>query len=237
MTCPRRRALLTALALPAGCGIAPLRPLPTTALPAAGAAAVSLRAPAVGQAWTYTQFDFFNSRLVDVVEETVVSVVPTVRIRRQARSGAGLADEEHAAWGQLLRESVWDYPMTFESPLPLWPATPAPGASASARTHYRIDGGSIRFWIDVSSAAHGWERVSVEAGTFDTLRVERLLRLEHQDVLRTSTLRRDTLWLSAEVGRAVARETSGRYFVRGEGRFLPSASLEDHFRWQLTAWR
>jgi hypothetical protein len=43
--------------------------------------------------------------------------------------------------------------------------------------------------------------------------------------------------LSAEVGRAVARETSGRYFVRGEGRFLPSASLEDHTRWQLTAWR
>jgi hypothetical protein len=233
----RRRALLTALALPAGCAIAPLRPLPTTALPDAGGVAVSLRTPAVGQSWTYARFDFFNSRQLDVIDETVVSVVPTVRVRRQARSGAGLADEEHAAWGQLLRESVWDYPMTFESPLPLWPAALSAGASTSARTHYRIDGGSIRFWIDVSSAVHGRERVSVEAGTFDTVRVERLLRLEHQDVMRTSTLRRDTLWLSAEVGRAVARETSGRYFVRGEGRFLPSASLEDHTRWQLTAWR
>ena len=237
MTGQRRRVLLAALALPAGCTITPLPPLPTAALPAGGDTPVVLRSPAVGQRWTYRQLDFFNSRLVDVVEETVVAVTPTVRIRREARSGAGLADEEHAPWGQVLREAVWDYPMTFESPLPLWPATLAPGVIASARSRYRVDDGSIRFWIEVSSAVHGWERVGVEAGTFDTLRVERQLRLEHQDVLRTSTLRRDTLWLSAEVGRAVARETSGRYFVRGESRFLPSASREDHFRWQLTAWR
>ena len=52
--------------------------------------------------------------------------------------------------------------MTFESPLPLWPPALAPGASASARSRYRIDGGSIRFWIEVTSAVHGWERVSVE---------------------------------------------------------------------------
>lgn len=237
MTLQRRSALLAALALPAGCTVQPLAPLPSTAVPAP-AAPGSLRAPLAGQRWTYRKLNFFNSSVLEVVQETVAAVAPTIDVHRQTDSGVALADEKHAAWGQLLRDPAWDYPMTFEAPVPLWPAPLGVGTRASSQTRYRMDGGSVRYWIQVSTVAHGWERLTVSAGTFDTLRVERLIRLDHQDHTRSGTVRRDTMWLSLEVGRWVARETSGRYYVPGDFNrlWLQTSSLEDHFRWELTAW-
>ena len=236
MTLNRRSALLAALALPAGCAIRPVPSLSGTTRPAPIGPG-STRAPLVGQRWTYRKLNFFNSSVLDVVHEAVASVAPSIDVERQAQSGAALADERHAAWGQLLRDPAWDYPMNFEAPVPLWPASLTVGARASSQTRYRMDGGSIRYWIQVSAVAREWERITVSAGTFDTLRIERLIRLEHHDPGRSETLRRDTMWLQPEVGRWVARETSGRYFQSGDNRFSAMPSLEDHFRWELTTWR
>jgi hypothetical protein len=235
MTLNRRSALLAALALPAGCAFQPLAPFPRTAIPAPSQPG-SLRAPLPGQTWTYRKLNFFNSSLLDVVQETVASVASAIDITRRSESGAALADEKQAAWGQLLLDPAWDYPMTFETPVPLWPASLTAGATATASTHYRIDGGSYRYWIEVNCVALGWERVTISAGTFDTLRIGRLIRLEHHDITRTSTLRRDTMWLSPEVGRWVARETSGEYRQVGSWG-LHGYSQEDHFQWELAAWQ
>jgi hypothetical protein len=235
MTLDRRTILLAAVALPAGCAVQSLAPLPVTPIPAP-ARPGTIRAPLVGQAWTYRKLNFFNSSVLDMVQETVASVAP-IDVHRQAQGGAALADEKHLAWGQLLRDPAWDYPMSFEAPVPLWPASLTLGATTTVNTHYRMDGGSIRFWIQVHSVVRRWERITVSAGTFDTLRIERLIRLEHQDHTRARTERRDTLWLSPEVGRWVARDTSGEYVVQGGSRMMASDSREDHFRWELTAWR
>lgn len=236
MTLSRRSALLAVLALPAGCAIQPLARFPSTAIPAPSGPR-SLRAPVVGQTWAYRQLNFFNSSVLDGAQETVASLGPTIGVSRQGRgSGAALADEKHAAWGQLLRDPVWDYPMNFEAPVPLWPASLTVGAKASVNTHYRMDGGSIRFWFQVTCVVRGWERVTVSAGTFDTLRIERMIRMEHQDHTRAETLRYDTMWLSPEVGRWVARETSGEYRLHGSSGVLGSYAPEDHFRWELAAW-
>jgi len=236
MTLNRRSALLAVLALPAGCAIQPLAPFPSTAIPAPSGPR-SLRATVVGQSWAYRQLNFFNSSELDGAQETVAAVGPTIGVSRQGRgSGAALADERHAAWGQLLRDPVWDYPMNFEVPVPLWPASLTVGAKASVNTHYRMDGGSIRFWFQVTCVVRGWERVTVGAGTFDTLRVERMIRMEHQDHTRAETLRYDTMWLSPEVGRWAARETSGEYRLLGSTGMWNGYSPEDHFRWELTGW-
>jgi hypothetical protein len=234
MTFNRRNALLAVFALPAGCAIRPLTPFAATAIPTPGEPR-PMRAPLVGQSWTYRQLNFFNSSVLNVIQEAVASVAPAIVVGRQAASGASLPDERHAVWGQLLRDAVWDYPMNFETPVPLWPSALVVGARANADTRYRMDGGSIRFWIQVYCAVTGWERVTVSAGTFDTLRVERLIRLDHQDHTRAETTRRDTMWLSPEVGRWVARETSGEYVPQGSSKMW-STSAEDHFRWELTAW-
>jgi hypothetical protein len=213
-----------------------LAPFASMAIPAPNGPG-SLRAPALGQRWTYRKLNFFNSSLVDVVQETVGSVAPTIDLTRQAESGAALADEKHAAWGQLLRDPAWDYPMTFETPVPLWPASVTAGAKTAVSTYYRLDGGSFRYWIQVYCVVRGWERVAVSSGTFDTLRIERLIRLQHHDFTRVYTLRRDTMWLSLDVGRWVARETSGEYRQAGSWGLLHDYSQEDHFQWELTAWQ
>jgi hypothetical protein len=236
MTLNRRSLLLTAVALPAGCAIQPLAPFSATKIDGPAGPA-SLRAPSVGQSWTYRQLNFFNSGVLGSVQETIASVGPAIEVTRKADNAGALPAERHAAWGQLLRDPVWDYPINFEAPVPLWPESLAAGAKASVQTHYLMDGGSIRFWIQDSSVVRGWERITVAAGTFDTLRVERFMRLEHQDHNRSETLRQDILWLSPEVGRWVARDTSGGYFLAGDRRFLEAPSQEDHFHWELTAWR
>jgi hypothetical protein len=233
MTLNRRGALLAAFVLPAGCAIEPLAPMLGTAIPASGGRG-SLRPPVVGQRWTYRKLDFFNSSVVDTVEEAVASVASTIEVKRRAGGGVTLADEIHVGWGRLLRDPAWDYPMSFETPVPLWPASLTVGARTSVRTHYRMDGGSIRYWIQVLCDVHGWERLTVSAGTFDTLRIDRLIRLEHQDLERADTVRRDSMWLAFEVGRWVAREISGQYEVAG---MRQTEFAEDHFRWELTAWQ
>jgi hypothetical protein len=230
----RRDALLAVIALPAGCAFQHLAPFATSAIPAPGQPR-PLRSPLVGQSWTYRQLNFFNSSVVDVIKETVTSVAPGIVVSRQAGSGAALPDERHAEFGQLLRDPVWDFPMTFQAPVPLWPVPLMAGANAAANTRYGMDGGSVRFWIQVTCAARGWERVTVAAGTFDTLRVARLIRLDHPDPTRRDTIRRDTLWLSPEVGRWVARETSGEYSLAGSRMW--STAAEDRFHWELTAWQ
>jgi hypothetical protein len=235
MTLNRRDALLALITLPAGCAIQPLAPFATTALPVPDKPR-PLRAPQAGQSWTYRQLNFFNSSVVDVIKETVTSVAPTLVVSRQAGSGAALPDERQAESGQLLRDPVWDFPMTFETAVPLWPTPLAAGAKTNADTRYRVDGGSVRYWIQVYCTARGWERVTVGAGTFDTLRVERLIRLDHPDVTRAETVRHDTMWLSPEVGRWVARDTSGEYLLAGDSKMRGPAE-EDHFHWELTAWQ
>lgn len=237
MAINRRSLMLAAVAAPAGCTIQPLSPVASVSIPPPAKPTGPLRAPVVGHSWTYRKLNFFNSSVLDVVQETVTSIAPTIVVQRQGVSGTVNDEERYAAWGQLLRECTWDYPMTFESPVPLWPVPLTVGASASSDTRYRADGGSIRYWIQVSAIVRGWERITVQAATFDALRVERLIRLEHQDHTRLRTVRRDSMWLSPEVGRWVARETSGRYDVPGDDRLLRSPSLEDHIRWELMAWR
>lgn len=236
MPLDRRCALLALLALPAACSIQRLGPL--AALPiAAPADAGTLRAPEVGQRWRYQQINRFNSVVLDEVEESVASLGDTVVVQRRSTRGRPMADERHASWGQLWRDPAWDYPMTFEAPVPLWPSALQPGRASRVYTHYLMDGGSFRYRIEVHSEVHGWERVTVAAGTFDTLRIERFIRLGHQDPTRLTTWRRDTLWLSPKVGRWVARETSGRYLVPDEGWWRQRDSLEDQLRWELTDWR
>lgn len=232
----RRRALLLTLALPAGCAIQPLGPLPRTAMaPPVGTG--SLRTPVVGQSWTYRKLNFFNSAVLDRVEATIAAVGSSVVVKRQSASGVALADEVHEVWGQLRRESIWDYPMTYDALVPLWPGELVPGTKRMVNTHYRVDGGSFRYWIQTHCAVLGWERITVGAGTFDALRIERLVRLAHTDHSRLWTLRQDTMWLSLEVGNWVARETSGRYWQPNGGWNRQTESLEDHFRWELAAWR
>lgn len=236
MPITRRHALLSALVLPSGCALHYLRPLTTEPLPAPSEPA-SMRPAAVGQHWTYRQYNQFNSALLATVQEKVVQAGETVRLERSTADGQTLPEEGHQTWGHLVRDPVWDLPLNFEQPTALWPTPLATGAQTAVRTHYVLDGGSFRYAIECRIQVLGWQRVALPMGSFDTVVVERRLRLSHPDLTRLETRRRDRMWIAPDIGRWVARETSGEYDLAGGKGHLLDTGHEDRFRWELVDFR
>lgn len=231
----KRRSLLALLALPTGCAIPYLPPLDATPL-AHGASLGRVRPPALGQRWTYQQFNVYNSQHLDTVTEEVVSLEGGIRIRRQSERQRAVDDEWQPTWGQVRQDPYWDALQTYETPLPLWLDDFTIGSSRTHHTHYRSGGASFRYWINARTTVAGWERLVLPSGTFQTVRIEKLIRLQHPDMTRLDSLRRDTLWLAPDTGRWVARETNGEFRLDGD-RFGHWSGREDHFRWQLQGWR
>lgn len=229
----RRHLLVASLALPAGCSLQRLPALPSESSPAP-ASPPDLRPPAAGQTWTYRQMNVFNSAQVDTLTERLTSDNGWTLLR-QSGQGRVLHPERHARWGEVVEDPGWDVPMRLEHALPLWPHVLTPQAW-SVRTHYREPRGSYRYWLQMDAQLTGWERIQVPAGSFLTARVARMLRLQHPDHTRVDTLRREVLWLAPEVGRWVAREAQGKYLMPTGDRPGGDVYLEDHFRWELTAW-
>jgi hypothetical protein len=231
----KRRSLWALLGLPAGCAIPYLPPLEATPL-GPGASLGPVRPPALGQRWTYQLLNVYNSQQLDTVTEEVVSLEGGIRIRRTSANQRALDDEWQPAWGQVVQDPYWDALQTYETPLPLWLAPFTPGSSQTIHTHYRSGTSSFRYWISARTTAVAWERLVLPSGTFQTVRVEKLIRLQHPDLTRLDALRRDTLWLAPETGRWVARETNGEFRMDGDRWFGHWSGREDHFRWQLQHW-
>jgi len=227
----RRKALLSLLALPAGCTIQPLGPVRSEPL-AGPASTPPIRPPALGQSWTYQKFNGYNSALVATEREEITALEPRIILRRKTDAGLLLAEEHHQQWGQVLREPTWDFVQNYVEAVPLWPQSLAIGATSSIHTHYRLDDFSFRFWINVQTVVKAWEKIYLPQGEFNALHIQRFIGLQHQDITRISTTRWDHLWLVPEIGRWAVREISGDYRTsgrRGGGR-------EDNFRWELTSW-
>jgi hypothetical protein len=229
----KRRSLLALLALPAGCAIQYLPPLATSKMSSGGPAG-SVRMPAMGQNWTYSKFNFYNSQLLDTVKEEVVSLNGGIRISRRSKNNVDAGDEFQPVWGQVKQDPYWDLLQTYEAAMPLWLDDFTVGTSQSTDTHYQSGTSSFRYWISAKTTVTGWEKVAIPSGTFETLRIEKFIRLTHPDFNRLDTVRRDTMWLAPEIGRWVARETNGEF--RLPGRRGGWTGREDHFRWQLESW-
>lgn len=230
----QRRTLLGLAALPlAACSIQPLKPLPRQAL-GTQAQLPAWREPIAGQSWTYRVLNMYNGEWVDTVQETVAALSPTTVVRRHSARHGALQDEVQSRWGQILQDPAWDRPVVYQQPLPLWPESLSPGNRVTASTRYRPLGASYSMWISVQTRVVALERLEMAGKVHDTARIQRFIRLEHEDSSRLNYTRSDTLWLSPEIGRWVARETNGEYWRAG-----PRAVQfrEDHFRWQLESWQ
>ena len=227
-----RRNLLALLALPAGCSLQPLSPLKwrpaqlQTPLPA-------VRPPAVGQSWSYQLLNYYNSQVLDTLKEEVIALTPGVTLRRQSARNGALADEVHTRWGQVQQDPGWDLLQIYETPLPLWLDPLHTGAGQNIDTHYTNGSSAFRYWIQMQIQVMGRETVDLTLGSFQTIRIEKLIRQTHYDQSKKSLQRRETLWFAPEIGRWVVRETDGSF--RRSGKRLDEGR-EDHFRWELTAW-
>jgi hypothetical protein len=232
MDLTRRKTLLALLALPAGCANPPLAPLRTEPL-ASPANAPKVRPPALGQSWTYQKFNWYNSALMATEREEVAAVDPQIIIRRKTEAGVVLPEEHQSQWGQIVRDPVWDFVQNYVDPVPLWPASLAVGTSTSTRTNYRLDDTTYARWITIDTTVKAWEKIYLPKGEFNALRIEKFIRIDHKDLARAWTTRKDILWLVPEIGRWAAREISGDYLTTGRD---SSQQHEPEFRWELTAW-
>jgi hypothetical protein len=83
-------------------------------------------------------------------------------------------------------------------------------------------------------AAHGWETISVPAGQFKVLRFTNMISFRSTDFSHTDAQRQETVWFAPEVGRWVARESTGSYYIDDSSVDTPYD--EAGYRWELLEW-
>jgi hypothetical protein len=248
----RRYFLLSAAALPVACALR----RPSANAPTSNAA--SIRQPSAGQSWRYAKRDTISGAFVDNQIDTVNTVGTTVSIdsRSEAptddkahawglawlhknfgehRPSVSLASEIQEPWGMVLVDPHWSEIQVFEAPIPLWPTELRPGWHAHFNTRYKTpshDASGLGWEQTIS--AHDWETITVPAGQFSALRFTNLINFTSTDFSRTSSMRRESIWFAPQVGRWVARESMGTYFLTDSVSDQPY--IETSLRWELLEW-
>jgi hypothetical protein len=253
MALTRRSFLLSTAAFSIGC---------TTHRAGGGGADNSLptaRPPAAGQSWRYAKHDYYTRALIDDQIDSVAAVGRTIDIdsrseatkvaapdatwgsawlrkyipRRDLPTGP-LPNEIQEPWGSILVDPHWSQVQVYETPIPLWPARLAPGWKNHTNTKYKTPGNDSGLPWGQTMAAHDWEMIRVPAGQFKALRFTNLINFRSADFSRTACQRQETIWFSPEVGRWVARESSGIYYINDSS--VDTPYNEPGYRWELLEW-
>jgi hypothetical protein len=248
----RRLFLLSSLALPLGCRLAPAG---VGDVPAAGeSAAARVRGPKIGQWWRYAKRDAFTGKLVETQVERVTEVGDTIKIERwreaaeehqswgtkwlhpDRRTGGEelLQAEVQQPWGMILVDPHWDPLQVYRTPIPLWPTELRAGWSSLINTRYKTPLSADENSWQQTMQAHGWEKIRIPAGEFLALRFTNRINFTHADFSRMDSVREETLWLAPEVGRWVSRRTSGTYYIRDSS--IDTPFEEGSFHSDLLAW-
>jgi hypothetical protein len=244
----RRSFLIASVAFPLGCSWRGSRPDPTGA---------QVRAPAVGQTWRYAKRNGFSGKLIDDQVDQIASIGDTVRIDSRSEAGAApskkswgkawlekyvgnenplgpLPAEVQQPWGHVLVDPHWPQVQVYEKAIPLWPTRLESGGSAHYNTEYKTPEHQTGLAWDQTMSAHGWESITVPAGRFTALRYTNLINFADPDGTRVNCVRKETLWFAPEVGRWVARESGGTYYL--DDSVDDTAFSESNFRWELVSY-
>ena len=212
----------------------------------------------LGQSWRYAKHDVYTGNVVDNQVDRVTAVDHTVEIEsineaipedakaswgtsllrkyvpRRDKSGGPLPDEIQNPWGMVLVDPHWSQVQVYETPIPLWPAQLRPGWETHVNTRYKTPTNDYGLAWSQIMKAHAWEAITVPAGRFTALRFTNAIRFKHSDAARTDSVRQETIWLAPEVGRWVARESTGSYYI--DDSVVDQAYNESGYRWELLEW-
>ncbi len=196
-----------------------------------------VRAPKVGQEWVYQVRNVFNQEVIDTVTEKVVSVGNEIRISRTGLKAGPLPDEIQSPWGYVIQDPHWSPPQKLAPAVPLWPTQLNTQSKGFYQSSYQVLGypdGSYYWGLSMDTSQ--WERISVTAGQFLTLKYHNEIPFfESQDVFRIASYRTEDLWFSPEIGRWVVRRSFGRYLLGGMR--WNGALWEDYLEWELISWK
>ena len=225
---------------------------------APAASVQNVRPPAQGQSWRYSKTDIFSRKIVDEQVDRVGAIDHTIEIDssyqpahvttkprwgsallrkytgHKDNPGGTLPSEVQDPWGMVAVDPHWSQVQVYETPIPLWPAQLEPGWQTHISTNYKTPADEDALPWDQTMKATAWETVTVPAGQFRALRFTNLIKFKHSDFSRTDCIRRETVWFAPEVGRWVARESQGTYYVADST--ISQPYNESGYRWELLEW-
>lgn len=164
-----------------------------------------------GDRWRYVEINAYSGERIAEVAHEVVEASERIRMRLVDSRGRPRPEEVYARAWSAVTEATFDFPQTYEQPVPIVPEPLVVGPSSRLRTAYRVPDASLRFAWQQYLDAVGWERVRVPAGEFDALRVQRRMWFTHVDHMRIDSFRNDVLWYAPAANRWVRREWTGTY--------------------------
>lgn len=216
-----------------------------------------VRLPAVGQSWQYAKRDLITESTLDTEIHHVSAVGPIIEIQTQSdmaqdgprnypswgvrwlqkygahrRPAGPLPSEIQDPWGMIVVDSHWGKPQAYEKPIPIWPSELRAGwSSGTLITRYQTYNEDPLMW-QLTMTAYDWESIQVPAGHFKALRYINLIYFLYPNVSeRVAAQRKETVWIAPEIGRWVARESSGSF--RED---IGTEVQESSHRWELLSW-
>ena len=196
----------------AGCAT----PLPQ--VPPAGIAA-RVDAPRMkpGDTWRYAARDGYTSLPKEALEYRVAAIAGDT-ITMTLQHGDTVSAERYTrdlSWIEKPMTNLQDFRYS-----PPYPALPFP-LEAGKKWHAYVQatdpatGRTNRVRID--GEVLGWERVTVPAGVFDTLKVHRLVYAGNHDFFRGEEHIRETDWYAPQIGKIVKQSNSSEYLDMSRG--------------------
>jgi len=234
----RRAFVIGGLTLPlslplVGCAIQSLSPIKAT--PTLQPTPLNVREARVGQLWKYLKINQFNSDPIELIEDQISTIENgQIIISRKGQKSQNLGNEVQSPYGKLMSDSDWDASQTYQSVVPIYLNLNQINLSESVRTSYQVGKSSYHLPMAVTIRQLGWESITISSGTFTAMKIEKLIRFQHNDSSRLDSTRMDRYWFSPDVGRWVVRETSGTYFIMAGSR--RNDMKEDFFRYELQSW-
>lgn len=247
----RREFILLAGAVSVGC-VARGTTTPAPSGPPSG-----VRAPAMGQSWTYAKHDYFTGAIVDTQTDRVSKIGTSVEIESRSESSgdksitypswgerwweeymgtdtkiARAPTEVQKPWGMVVVDPHWSELQAFEKAIPLWPTKLRPGWSTMVNTQYMIPDSHETMPSQLTMSAQRWESITVPAGRFTALHYYNIIDFRFTNVSeRTAALRQENIWFAPEIGRWVVRESRGIF--RDD---VGTEVNESSYRWELMSW-
>ena len=195
----------------------------------------AVRAPQVGQEWVYSKKNVFNGKELAIITERVSSVGDQIVISRTTADGGQLPSEIQGPWGMISTDPHWSRVISYSPAIPLWPQNLSGNWSKQVNTKYQIAGYDDNFYNwNLYMSSSGWEQITVPAGTFAALRFQNLINFENADPNKVDCIRKETIWFAPQIGRWVARESTGSCRIQGQ---ISVESHEDSIQWQLLSYK
>jgi hypothetical protein len=185
---------------------------------------------AVGDHWQYRVTDGLRRGAVSQLDAEVASVsggTATIRLTYTDEGGRVERTTEVDASGALLAGALLrEAPRRFSRPVELLAFPLEQGKVWRQTIDTMRPDLQIKDQILVWGHVEGREPISVPAGTFDTVAVQRIFQLDDAEFWRGRTTRRDQVWYAPEVKAPVREVRDAQYLEKGDRREQAAVRVE-----------